>query len=488
MKEKVKGNPSFIEALSCLLSLILLILIGNLIFGLSTNLMFVIATFYVCFIGIKCGKSYKELKDGMIDTVASNAEILCIMLGIGFLIGSWVFAGTVPVMIAWLASLISVKYVLVLSFIFCGVIAAIIGTSSATMGTIGVIMLSVAMIEGVSPGIAAAAVICGSFIGQVSSVVADMVNWNASLTGNTPQSLVKLALPAEIVGIAASIIFFFVAGMNIKATTTPETLTQVHELVANVLMCFKSSPIVLLPVLVLFFCIWKKMDTLPTLFTAGFVALAIGIFYQGFSVQDAFEVAYSGFTTEMLNVSGQTFMPQFESLVTRGGMTAMTDFLISIPLMMAYCGALDKTGAAKVFANSLFHNVRKPGNAIAVNTLTSLFLCAATGSVMAPGILGTQMFTHTYEKNGLSRRNMAVSYQFTCAMGALLFPWTAVCLYAQSIVGVAAKLFIPYLVLVYVPIIVYIIFGYLGIGIVKLKDDKMTKPITLQDDESEAEC
>ena len=67
----------------------------------------------------------------------------------------------------------------------------IIGTSSATMGTIGVIMLGVATIQGINPGIAAAAVISGSFIGQVCSLLADMVNYNASITGNTP-SLISL--------------------------------------------------------------------------------------------------------------------------------------------------------------------------------------------------------------------------------------------------------------------------------------------------------
>ena len=474
MKEKIKRNPTFMEAISGLVSLILLIVVGNLIFGLGIELMFVLATFYVGFIGLRCGMQYRELKAGMIKSVSENAEMFCIMLGIGFVIGSWIFSGTVPVMIAWLASLISVKYVLVLSFLFCAVIAAIIGTSSATMGTIGVIMLSVATIQGVSPGIAAAAVICGSFIGQVTSVLADMVNWNAGLTGNTPQSLIKLCMPAELIGIAASLIFFFVVGLRMEQAATADSLAQIDLLVENVFMSFKSSVLILLPVLVLFICIWRKIDTVPTLFIGGLVAVAIGVFYQGFSLQDAFSAAYGGFNPGMLNLSENvSLMPQFETLVTRGGMISMADFLISIPLMMAYCGVLSVTGCAQVVSDSLFHNVKKAGNAIALNTVSSLFLCAATGSVMAPGMLGTKMFSGIYEKTGLSKRNMAVSFQFSCSMGAMLFPWTAVCIYAQSIVKVPATQFIPYLTLVYVPILAYIIFGYLGVGIVKLKDDKM---------------
>lgn len=473
IKKRVKRKPTTVEALSGLMFLLAIIIVGNVWLGLSVELMFILATFFVGGIGWRCGFTYKEMKDGMIRSVADNAEMLCIMLGIGFVIGSWVFSGTVPVMIAWLAELISVQYVLVLSFLFCGIIAAIIGTSSATMGTIGVIMLSVATVQGVPPGIAAASVICGSFIGQVTSMLADMVNYNAALTGNTPQSLIRMCLPAESVGILVSAGFFFLAGMRMETSSDPNAMGSIDLLVENVFLGFKSSPIVLIPIAVLFLLVLKKVDVVPTLFLAGLSALAVGLFYQGFSIQDAFQAAYSGFKPSMLTIpEGTPLMEEFTSLVTRGGMYSMSDFLISIPIMMAYCGMLATTGSAEVASQALFREVKKPGNAIAANTLSALFLCASTGSVMAPGVLGSKMFSGIYEKVGLSRKNLAVSYQFACTMGALLFPWCAVTVYAQSVIKVPSVEWVPYLTLVYVPILAHIVFGYLGIGVVKLESDR----------------
>lgn len=477
---KVKRKPTLAESLMGVLFLIIIIVIGNVFLGLSVELMFVLATFFVGYLGKKCGFTYKEIKNGMINCVAENAEMMVIMLAIGFVIGTWVFSGTVPVMIGWLAELISVKYVLVLSFVFCAIIAMIIGTSSATMGTIGVIMLGVATIQGVSPGIAAAAVICGSFIGQVCSLLADMVNYNATITGNTPQSAIRLCMPAEIIGTVVSVLFFFIVGLRMKAATTPESLAEINQLVDTVFACYKGSPIVLLPVIVLFILVVKKVDVIPTLFVSGIVALIVGIFYQGFSLQSAFSSAYSGFDISMFGLAeGTELMPQFVALVSRGGMYSMADFLISIPIMMAYCGVLQTIGVAQVISETLLKDIKKAGNAIAVNTLSSLFLCAATGSVMAPGILASKMFTGVYERAGISRRNMVTSFQFSCTMGVLLFPWCAVTVYAQSIVGVRAIEFIPYLTLVYVPIILNIVFGYFGIGVVKLKDDKIAEPLTV---------
>ena len=46
-------------------------------------------------------------------------------------------------------------------------------------------------------------------------------------------------------------------------------------------------------------------------------------------------------------------MPQFVSLVSRGGMFSMADFLISIPIMMAYCGVLQTIGVAQVISETM---------------------------------------------------------------------------------------------------------------------------------------
>ncbi len=114
---KVKRKPTLAESLMAVLFLIIIIVVGNVFFGLSVELMFVVAIFFVGYIGKRCGFTYKEIKDGMIGCVAENAEMMVIMLGIGFVIGTWVFAGTVPVMIGWLAELISGK--ICFGFIIC---------------------------------------------------------------------------------------------------------------------------------------------------------------------------------------------------------------------------------------------------------------------------------------------------------------------------------------------------------------------------------
>ncbi len=48
-----------------------------------------------------------------------------------------------------------------------------------------------------------------------------------------------------------------------NAETTPESLEEINRLVETVFTCFKNSPIVLLPAVVLFLLVIKKVDVIP---------------------------------------------------------------------------------------------------------------------------------------------------------------------------------------------------------------------------------
>ena len=74
-------------------------------------------------------------------------------------------------------------------------------------------------------------------------------------------------------------------------------------------------------------------------------------------------------------------MPQFVSLVSRGGMFSMADFLISIPIMMAYCGVLQTIGVAQVISETLLKDIKRQAMQL---QSTPLHLCSC---VQQPAVL-----------------------------------------------------------------------------------------------------
>lgn len=462
---KAVREPTKLEAVIAISVLFISIIVGSVVFKLKMEIFFVVSAFIAGFIGMRCGHKWKDMQKAYVQAISKTTPLFLILFGIGFVIGTWVYSGTVPVMIGWLAKLVSPKYVLVLSFLFCAFIALIVGTSSATLGTIGIIMFGVATIQGIPAAIAASAVICGSYIGQVLSPLADMVNYNSALTGNTPMQGIKMLLPSEIVGIVVALGFYLIYGFTITGTGD---VGNIQALIDTVFTYFRGSAIVLLPVAVLIVMLILKVDTAPTLFASGFVAILVGTFYQGFSLKSGFMSGYSGFNTAMLSLpEGTQLMPEFATVINRGGFTSMTGFLITIILIMAYIGILSEIGVINVLTKMLLGNVKKRGNLIALSSVSTLVMTAATGSITATPPLITQMFSDTYERVGLSRRNLITVCQTCSNLAALMIPWLGTSVYTSGIIGIDTLQWAPYLFICWVPIIANIIFGYLGIGVVK---------------------
>jgi len=65
-------------------------------------------------------------------------------------------SGTAPALVNWLSKLIAPKFILLLSFLLTGIMSSLIGSSFATMGTLGIVMFSTATAQGIPAGMAAA--------------------------------------------------------------------------------------------------------------------------------------------------------------------------------------------------------------------------------------------------------------------------------------------------------------------------------------------
>ena len=89
-----------------------------------------------------------------------------ILMCVGALIGAWISAGTVPVMIYVGLQIISPSLFLVTSLILCSVTSLTTGTSWGTIGTVGLAIMGIGAGLGFDPGITAASIICGAFFGD----------------------------------------------------------------------------------------------------------------------------------------------------------------------------------------------------------------------------------------------------------------------------------------------------------------------------------
>jgi NhaC family Na+:H+ antiporter len=92
---------------------------------------------------------------------------------VGALIGTWNLSGTIPTLVFYGIKVLSPSWYYLASALICGVIALSIGSSWTTAGTIGVGLVGIALMLGVSPAITAGAVISGAYLGDKLSPLSE---------------------------------------------------------------------------------------------------------------------------------------------------------------------------------------------------------------------------------------------------------------------------------------------------------------------------
>ncbi len=470
MKEKKEvRKPNAAEAISTILFLLIVAVAGYIFMGLRVEVLMLVSAFYCAFIAWRCGLTITDMLDGINAKMGECGSLLLFVTGIGFVVGSWLYSGTIPVVISWLVQIVNPAFVLLLSFVACSIVAIILGTSGGTIGTIGVIMCGVATVQGVNPAMAAGAVVSGCYVGQIFSPVADMPTLAGQLCDNTdPFTAIRLMLPSGLGAYVIACIAYLIMGRGSAAAgTQPE---NIEAFVNSVTAAFRTSLVILIPLLVLVILIVRKVAPAPSMFVSGFSAILVGWLYQRLPLADGFLASYSGFQESMLHAEYE-YSQEFLNLTGRGGMTSIASMYVFIIVAMVYAGLMTKMGAIDVVAEVLFSKIKSTGNFILASTIGTMVIQACVGSVYATNFVSAEMFREGFKKLGLSSANLLRVLQTGSTLGVILIPWTSGSVYAANALGMEPLQFIPYLVWIYVAILINVIMGYMKKGVIREREE-----------------
>lgn len=100
--------------------------------------------------------------------VAKSMPAILILITVGILIGTWMISGTIPMMIYYGIRFINPDYLIITAFLVTAVVSTFTGTSWGSVGTIGVAVIGIAMVQGVSLPVTAGAIVAGGYFGDRS--------------------------------------------------------------------------------------------------------------------------------------------------------------------------------------------------------------------------------------------------------------------------------------------------------------------------------
>lgn len=471
----MKKQPNLFEAFSPIVVMLLLLAIGFGVFGLDPEPLLILASVYAGCIAYKLGYGWSDMMEGIQEKISQAMPAILILISIGILIGTWMIAGTIPMMIYYGLELINPTFIVLIAFVVSAIISIVTGTSWGSAGTVGVALMGIATGLGASLPATAGAVVAGAYFGDKLSPLSDTTNLAPIAAGSELYEHIKHMMWTTVPAAIISMIVYFIAGLNTSgnSASTPETMNTMLSTLSEM---FNWNILLLLPPAVILFSAIKKYPTLPTIIFSSILAAILAVFVQGFKITDIFSSAVSGFNVSMVNRDGfdsSSVIPEVLDLVHQGGMQSMTSVILIAFSAFIFAGIITKSGSLEIIIQTLLKVVKRTGDLILSTVISCITMALVTGNSYLSIIVPGEIFKDTYKDKKLAAKNLSRTLEDSGTVVVPLVPWSSAGVFMAGTLGVSTLSYAPWAILCYIGFIFAIILGYTGIGIVKLDDKKV---------------
>lgn len=470
--ENKKLKPTTLQAVSPLVVMIVLLTIGVGFMKLRAEPIILICATFAAIIAQRLGYTWDELQKGIIEKISSALPATLILWSVGLLIGSWMFSGTVPMIIYYGVELINPRFLYVTAFLITAVLSTVTGTSWGSAGTIGVAIMGIAQGLGMSLPITAGAVVAGSYFGDKLSPFSDTTNLAPLAAGSELYEHIKHMLYTTVPASIVSLVVYLVVGLSAESSSaSTESVSIIQNQLSGI---YNWSFILIIPVVIMVVGSIMKFPTLPTMVINSLISVVIGVFVQGFTLKNGFISMINGFNVTMSNFDGEV-LKDITTLINRGGAVSMTTTTVLVFCSMGFAGIMSTSGMLDVVLEAILKRV-KTAFGVILSTIASCFTVAfVTGNSYLSILIPGELFRKIYLERNLHPKNLSRTLEDSGTVLVPLIPWSAAGAYMTATLGVDTLAYLPWAVLNYMGIVFAIILVITGIGITKITDEEKEK-------------
>jgi Na+:H+ antiporter, NhaC family len=451
-------DPTLADALIPLVTLAVLIAGSLALFGLDAldgpiQAGLVLAAMVAALIALKNGYAWEDVQRAAQGALSSVTSAIFILLAVGALIGIWNLSGTIPTLVYYGIQVLSPGWYYAASAVICGAIAMSIGSSWTTAGTIGVGLVGVAVMLGVSPAITAGAVISGAYLGDKLSPLSETTILTAQMVQVDPHRHIRrqawTSIPAFVIAVMVFLILGLVSGPPVDdlVPTTTE-LTKLGEI-------YHITPFNLLPLVLLAVLSVRKVPASLALITSALFAGVLGAFLQwdvmrefvGEAAEHPVIGSIKGIWQAMANgFEINSGVPEIDSLLSRGGMDSMLLTLWLIIAAVTFGALLEELGLIARLVDPMIRSAKSTGR-----LYLTVFACAFGLNVVAGDqyialVLPSRVFRLEFARRGLAPTNLSRLTADSGTVTSPLVPWNSCGAFMGAVLGVSTLLYLPYCV------------------------------------------
>jgi len=475
--EQPVREPSLADAIIPLVVLVVLIGGAIALFGLDALAGPIPAALVVCalFTGVivlKNGHSWKDIENASSRAIGSVSSAIFILLAVGALIGTWCLSGAIPTLVYYGIRILSPGWYFAAATLICGVIAMSVGSSWTTAGTIGVGLVGIASMLGVSTTITAGAVISGAYLGDKLSPLSETTIMTSQMAKVDVYEHIKrqawTSIPAFLIGL----VLFSLLGLRGPEVPGIDTGMELKELDQVYNITFVN----LLPLAVLIVLSLRKVPATLSLMAAAILAGVMAPITQpdivrGFAGEPGIGLVHAGLRAMWKAIatgfSIDSGFADIDRLLSRGGMYRMLVTLWLVMGAVTFGSLLHEFGLVKRLIDPLVRSAKGTGLLFLTVFGSAFGLNIFTGDQYIALVLPARTFGAEFAKRGLAPTNLSRLCADCGIVTSPLVPWNSCGAFMGAVLGVPTLLYLPFCFFNIASPLLSVVFGFTGFKIEK---------------------
>lgn len=471
-------EPSYLDVIIPLVSLIASIAAAVSLFGLNAidgpvQVALLFSTMIAAIVILKNGHPWEEINAAGGRAISSVVSAIFILLAVGALIGTWNMAGTIPTLVHYGIQILQPGWFYAASGMICAVVSLGIGSSWTTVGTVGVGLVGIASLLGVSPVVTAGAVISGSYFGDKTSPLSETTVLSAQLTGVDIYTHIRTQLWTSVPAFVIALIIFAILGSQTEVTTGVETATDLAKLD----QLFWITPLNLLPLIFLVVLSIRKVPASLAIMGAALFGGAMGAILQPQAIVRFVNapnlgmplVYIKGIWMAMANgYQENSGIADVDRLLSRGGMDSMLLTLWIIIGAVTFGTLMEEFGLLAKLINPVLLKARTVGLLFVTVIATAVGLNIVAGDQYIALVLPARLFRVEFQKRGLQPQNLSRAAADGGTVTSPLVPWNSCGAYMAATLGVATFLYLPFAIFNIASPILSLLYGITGFNIKRI--------------------
>jgi len=469
-------EPSYADAIIPLVTLIILIAGSVSLFGAAAvegpmQVALILSVMVTSFIILKNGHPWESIVKSSQAALSSLASPIFILLAVGALIGAWNMSGTIPTLVVYGIQLLRPSYFYLATALICGVISLGTGSSWTTAGTIGVGLIGIASLVGVSPAITAGAIISGAYVGDKISSLSETTILAAQLAEVDIHTHIRAAIWTSGPAFIVALVVFAILGLVETGVTNGANIAVD---LAGLDQIFWITPLNLIPLIALLILSLRKAPASLAVMGSALLAGVMAAILQPQTVLRfvndpalpaplAFvKGIWMALATGYRSSSG---IPELDQLLSRGGMASMLKTLWIIIGAVTFGTLLEEFNLLAKLTLPMLKRAKTTGSLIATVVATAFGLNIIAADQYIAIVLPARLFRAEFRKRGLKPQNLSRACADAGTVTSPLVPWNSCGAYMAATLGVATMAYLPFCIFNIASPLISMLWGFTGFKI-----------------------